>query len=63
MFVRPNIVWRGERRAIRGIQAVREVHMMLHLHISYVMDVEGRFSRIFVLHCRRRSGLVLPQFM
>ena len=63
VFVRPNIVWRGERRAIRGIQAVREVHMMLHLHIWYVMDVEGRFSRIFVLHCRHRSGLILPQFM
>ena len=33
VFVRPNIVWRGERRAIGCIQAVREVHMMLHLHI------------------------------
>ena len=34
---------------------VREVHIMLHLNISYVKDVEGRFSitvpRIFVLHC------------
>ena len=26
MFVHPNIVWRGEGRAIRGIQVVGEVH-------------------------------------
>ena len=33
VFVHPNIVWRGEGRAIRGSQAVREVHIMLHLNI------------------------------
>lgn len=33
VFVYPNIFWRGEGRAIRGIQSVTELHMMLHLHI------------------------------
>ena len=33
VFLHPNIVWRGEGRAIRGIQAIREVHIMLHLNI------------------------------
>ena len=59
VFVHPNIVWRGEGRAIRGIQVVREVHIMLHLNIWKVKDVEGRFSitvpRIFVLHCSSRA--------
>ena len=55
LFLHPNIVWRGEGRASRGTQVVREVHIMLHLNIWYVKDVESRFSitvpRIFVLHC------------
>ena len=33
VFVHPNTVWRGEGRAIRDIQAVREVHILLHLNI------------------------------
>ena len=31
-FLHPNIVWRGEGRAISGIHVVREVHIMLHLN-------------------------------
>ena len=33
VFDHPNIVWRREWRTICGIQAVREVHIMLHLNI------------------------------
>ena len=31
--VHPNTVWSGEGRASRGIQVVREMHIMLHLNI------------------------------
>ena len=44
--VYPNIVWRGEGRAIRGIQTVTEVHMMLHLHI-YIFDMLGIWKEGF----------------
>ena len=33
VFVYPNTVWRGDGRASRGIQVVREVYIMLNLNI------------------------------
>ena len=33
VFVYPNNIWRGEGRAIRGIQVVREVHIIILCYI------------------------------